>query len=154
MRERDLGVFDGLTGAGIRSHYPEESQRRQRQGKFYYRPPGGESWTDVVQRVRQVLFEQATGAAERRLWIVTHQAVIMAFRLAIEGLNERQLMTIDRDEALPNCSLTRYRKDDNGRLELIAFAESTAVDESRAATTAEPSRSEPATREADEAGHA
>src|SRR4051794_10477869 len=52
LRERDLGVFDGLTGAGIRELFPEEAQRRSKQGKYYYRPAGGESWCDVVLRVR------------------------------------------------------------------------------------------------------
>src|SRR3954463_1037937 len=45
LRERDLGIFDGLTGAGIREHHPAEAERRARLGKFYYRPPRGESWT-------------------------------------------------------------------------------------------------------------
>ena len=52
LRERDLGLFDGMTGQGIKDTYPEEAARRSAMGKFYYRPPGGESWTDVVLRVR------------------------------------------------------------------------------------------------------
>jgi broad specificity phosphatase PhoE len=55
LRERELGVFDGLTAIGIRARYPEEAHRRARLGKFYYRPPGGESWTDVALRVRSLL---------------------------------------------------------------------------------------------------
>ena len=57
LRERDLGAFDGLTGTGIRESFPGESERRSAMGKFYYRPPGGESWTDVALRVRHLLAE-------------------------------------------------------------------------------------------------
>ena len=34
---------------------PEESERRTKLGKFYYQPPSGESWSDVVLRVRALL---------------------------------------------------------------------------------------------------
>ena len=44
LRDRDMGITDQLTAAGIRKQYPEEAQRREWIGKFYYRPPGGESW--------------------------------------------------------------------------------------------------------------
>ena len=59
LRERDFGVFDGMTGHGIREEHPEEAGRRQLLGKFYYRPPGGESWADVALRVRSLLATEA-----------------------------------------------------------------------------------------------
>ena len=123
LRERDLGVFDGLTGVGIREDHPEEAERRARLGKFYYRPPGGESWTDVVLRVRHVLVELASLHVDRRVWIFTHQAVIMSFRLVLEGLDERRLLETDRTEPLGNCSLTRYRRRQEGGLELVSFGD-------------------------------
>jgi len=49
---RDPGPSDGMTGQGTCDTYPEKAKRREAMGKFYYRPPGGESWTDVVLRVR------------------------------------------------------------------------------------------------------
>ncbi|MEE3921664.1 histidine phosphatase family protein [Micromonospora sp. BRA006-A] len=55
LRDRELGVLDGLTAHGVTRRHPEEAQRRTRLGKFYYRPPGGESWTDVALRLRALL---------------------------------------------------------------------------------------------------
>lgn len=72
LRERDLGIFDGLTGQGIKENYPEESERRSRVGKFYYRPPGGESWCDVVLRVRSVLADIRSEYDGERVWIFSH----------------------------------------------------------------------------------
>ncbi|WP_324274822.1 histidine phosphatase family protein [Blastococcus brunescens] len=43
LRERDFGMFDRMTGAGIREQFPDEAARRDMLGKFYYRPPGGEA---------------------------------------------------------------------------------------------------------------
>lgn len=137
LRERDLGIFDGLTGVGIREHHPEEAERRSRLGKFYYRPPGGESWTDVALRVRQVLIDLAALHADRRVWVFTHQAVIMSFRLVLEGLDERRLLDVDRDEPLGNCSITRYVRSEDGALELVSFADTTHLETSEVEETHE-----------------
>ena len=40
LRDRELGVFDRLTFAGIEARFPEEAERRQWHGKFYHRPSG------------------------------------------------------------------------------------------------------------------
>ena len=54
LRDRDLGIFEGLTWRGIQAKYPDLATLRVRVGKFYQRPPGGESWTDVLLRLRSV----------------------------------------------------------------------------------------------------
>ena len=121
LRERDLGLFDGLTSHGIRDSHPEEATRRAALGKFYYRPPGGESWTDVVLRVRSLLIDIRAEHADRRVWVFTHQAVIMAFRYVLESLTEQELLRIDGDAPLANCSRTIYRRSGSGALELVAY---------------------------------
>jgi broad specificity phosphatase PhoE len=139
LRERDLGQLDGLTGRGIRSLHPEEAERRERVGKFYYQPPGGESWADVVLRVRSLLADLRHGFEQERLWLFTHQAVIMSFRFALEGLSEAELLEIDRSEALPNCSLTTYERSPEG-LKLVSFADTVVLDSMPAPVTDEPSQ--------------
>lgn len=127
LRERDLGVFNGLTGVGIRARYPEEAERRRKIGKFYYQPPSGESWCDVALRVRSFLDDLRFGYDDQHVWLFTHQAVVMTFRYVLEGLSEEQLLEIDRTEDLPNASLTVYRRAGD-ELELVRFADTTAVD--------------------------
>jgi broad specificity phosphatase PhoE len=140
LRERDLGVFDGLTSTGIRAEYASEAERRTRLGKFYYKPPSGESWCDVTLRVRSLLADLREGYAGKRVWLFTHQAVIMSFRYVLEDLTEQELLEIDRTTDLPNCSITSYRSSEDG-VDLVKFADTTAVEEAQAPTTAEPSRS-------------
>ena len=137
LRERDLGLFDGLTGKGIRAKYPEEAQRRSHVGKFYYQPPSGESWADVVLRVRSLLADLREGYDGSRVWLFTHQAVIMSFRYALEGLDEEELLDIDRSVSISNASITRYERRDDG-LVLRAFADDGHLATGPAEPTDEP----------------
>ncbi|WP_314038560.1 histidine phosphatase family protein [Dietzia sp. CH92] len=155
LRERDLGILDGYTGRGIRERYPEEAERRDRIGKFYYRPPGGESWTDVLLRVRYLLTDLRQQYAGERVCVFSHQAVIMCFRVALEQMAEKDVLTVDREDPLPNCSVTTYRLAAEGptgsgageRLQLERYADTTAVERADAPTTREtPTTQEEATR--------
>jgi broad specificity phosphatase PhoE len=136
LRERDLGVFDGLTGAGIRARHPEEAARREKLGKFYYQPPSGESWADVAQRARSFLQDLRFGYDDARVWLFTHQAVIMSFRFVLEGIDEAELLDLDREVRIPNCSVTTFRRAGSS-LELDGFAETDALDRHHADVTHE-----------------
>jgi broad specificity phosphatase PhoE len=138
LRERSLGIFDGLTGEGIRRTYPEEAERRRKLGKFYYRPPSGESWADVVLRVRSLLGDLRYGFEDARIWMFSHQAVIMSFRYVLDGLDEQRLLEIDRTSNLGNVSLTTYARGPEG-LELTAFGDTSIVDDAEADVTRERS---------------
>jgi broad specificity phosphatase PhoE len=121
LRERDFGAFDGMTGAGIREQFPDEAKRRDLLGKFYYRPPGGESWSDVALRIRSVLATEGLRYDCERLIIVAHQAVIMVFRYVLEELTEQELLELDKEQQVANASLTRYDRDADGNLRLTNF---------------------------------
>lgn len=129
IRERELGIFDGVTWYGIEATHPEETARRERNGKFYYRPPGGESWADVILRVRSILLELQQRFAGERVWLFSHEAVIMAFRYVVEGLDEERVLALQKEEPLANASMTRYRMID-GALQLVRSEDTTAVRES------------------------
>jgi broad specificity phosphatase PhoE len=139
LRERDLGLFDGLTGLGIRSRHPEEAARRKKVGKFYYQPPNGESWADVALRVRSLLTDLRHGYDGERIWMFTHQAVIMSFRYVLEGLAEKDLLDMDGVAQIPNASMTRFCLDGTA-FQLETFADTAAVEQVDAEVTREPSQ--------------
>jgi broad specificity phosphatase PhoE len=139
LRERDLGAFDRLTWRGIEAEYAQEAERRNHVGKFYYQPPSGESWCDVTLRIRSLLHDLRDGYEGRRVWLFTHQAVIMSFRYVLEGLDEEELLKIDRSTPIANASITTFHRTDEG-LELVSFADTEAVDRSSAERTHEPAR--------------
>lgn len=107
LRDRDMGVTDKLTAAGIRAAYPEEAERRDWLGKFYYRPPGGESWADVVLRVRAVMTDLVNTEKHRRVLVTGHDVVLLLFCYVAEGLDEQQVLARARDNALSNASICR-----------------------------------------------
>ncbi|WP_232548829.1 histidine phosphatase family protein [Propioniciclava soli] len=136
LRERELGIFDGITWYGIKADHPEESDRRDRVGKFYYRPPGGESWADVVLRIRSLLLELQARYPGERVWLFSHEAVIMAFRYVIEGLDAARVVALQKEEPIANCSMTRYVLTD-GALTLVTRDDTSAVEEGGADVTHE-----------------
>jgi broad specificity phosphatase PhoE len=138
LRERDFGAFDGMTGTGIRDQFPDEAKRRDLLGNFYYRPPGGESWSDVALRIRSVLATEGLRYDCERLLVVAHQAVIMVFRYVLEELTEQELMAVDRDEQVANASLTRYDRDADGNLRLTSFNEVEHLEDENEEVTKEP----------------
>ncbi|MFI7211112.1 histidine phosphatase family protein [Micromonospora maritima] len=116
LRDRELGILDGLTGHGVRKRYPEEAQRRARLGKFYYRPPGGESWTDVALRLRALLGDLRRDHEGGRVLLFGHDALVFLLRYLVEGLTEEELMALTREQVIANCSVTGWRADRAGRL--------------------------------------
>jgi len=110
LRDRELGVLDALTGLGVQRRLPLEAARRQWLGKFYYRPPGGESWADVALRVRSLLADLDREEDGRRVLLVCHDAVISLFRYVAERIPEQELMEDARIRAIPNAAITRLER--------------------------------------------
>lgn len=125
LREKEFGIFDRLTKHGIRQKYPEQAEYRSILGKFYHRPPGGESWCDVILRLRSVIDTITRDYRRERVLIVSHQVVVNCFRYLLERLTEEQILAIERAQDVANCSVTSYAFDKNlgrhGKLALRLF---------------------------------
>jgi len=143
LREKEFGILDGLTTSGVASVYPDQAEFRRILGKFYHRPPGGESWCDVIFRLRSLMDTIALHYAGRRVMIVAHQVVVLCLRYVIENLTEDEILAIDNQGDVANCSVTEYRFDpegpQGGALKLVRYND--VVDhEGSAPVTAEPDR--------------
>lgn len=111
LREKEFGILDRLTKYGIQQRHPTLSEQRTHVGKFYFRPPGGESWCDVILRLRNMVGTLTRDYRGERVMIIAHQVVVNCFRYLLEGLNEQQILEIDRRGDVPNCSVTFYEFD-------------------------------------------
>lgn len=79
FRERDVGVFEGLTQADARERYPQLwSQNITRQWELG--PTGGESIADVVKRVRGGLIDLESRYPSKRVLLVAHGFVAKTIR--------------------------------------------------------------------------
>jgi broad specificity phosphatase PhoE len=108
LREREFGIFDRLTTIGIRDRFPEEAAHRRRLGKFYHRPPGGESWADVILRLRSAMNTINLHYCNKRVLIVCHQVVVLCFRYILESLDEETILRIDKQGDVLNCGIAAY----------------------------------------------
>ncbi|OYW16624.1 MAG: histidine phosphatase family protein [Novosphingobium sp. 12-64-8] len=111
LREKEFGVLDGLTTVGIHELQPQQAEFRKLLGKFYHRPPGGESWCDVIFRLRALMDTVSLHYSGRRVMIVAHQVVVLCLRYILENLSEEQILAIDREGEVANCGITEYRFD-------------------------------------------
>jgi len=111
LREKEFGILDRLTTLGISHNYPELYQQRQHVGKFYFRPPGGESWCDVILRLRSVLDTITREYRAERVLIVGHQVTVNCLRYLLERLDEATILAFDRAGDVPNCSVSSYSFD-------------------------------------------
>jgi len=124
LRDRELGILDLLTTRGVDARYPAEAARRRHLGKFYYRPPGGESWADLALRVRAFLSDLDRACDGSRVLVVAHDAVIMTIRYVCEALTERQVLDLARHTPVRNAAVTRLVRDPSaGTWALAAFNE-------------------------------
>jgi broad specificity phosphatase PhoE len=122
IREIEFGILDGLTKEGIKKRYPEEHARREREGKYWYRPPGGESRPDVALRVHSFLGTLTRDYRGKNVLIVCHSVVVLVFRHLLERWSEDQYLRVDREEDVLNCSVTAYRYDPrHGKLALECY---------------------------------
>ena len=137
LREREFGVLDGLTKQGILAQWPEEAARRSEVGKFYHRPPGGESWTDALLRVRSAVADLRHDCAGERVLVVAHQVVVLLLRYVVEGMTEAEVLAVDRAGEVANCSVTSYVLDGGG-LRLERYNDVTHLAAEDEAVTVEP----------------
>ena len=134
LRDREMGEWDGLTWRGIVARHPQEAERAQLVGRFFHRPPGGESWADICLRLRSVLADVARELAGRRVLVVAHDVVVQLTRVLLEGLSEADAVELVTSTAYANCGLTVFGQGDGG-LEMHRYNWTAPVDEQGGPTT-------------------
>jgi probable phosphoglycerate mutase len=114
LREKELGILNRLTRDGVLARHPDQAALRAELGKFYYRPPSGESWCDVILRLRSFVAELQLQHAGERVLVVAHQVVVLCFRYLLEGMTEGEILEVDRQGDVANCSLSAYESSPEG----------------------------------------
>jgi 2,3-bisphosphoglycerate-dependent phosphoglycerate mutase len=144
LREKEFGILDRLTSAGIREMHPEQAEFRRILGKFYHRPPAGESWCDVILRLRSMTDTVSLHHADKRVLIVAHQVVVLCLRYLLENMDEAQILAVDREGDVANCSVTEYLFDPangpDGALGLKRYNFVAPLRKAGTPVTAEPDR--------------
>jgi broad specificity phosphatase PhoE len=142
LREKEFGILDRLTRAGIERSHPQQAEFRRLLGKFYHRPPGGESWCDVILRLRSALDTMSLHYDGCRVLVVAHQVVVLCMRYLIEHMTEEQILKVDLEGDVANCAVTEYRLDatqgQHGALVLHRYNFVAPLERAGAPVTAKP----------------
>jgi 2,3-bisphosphoglycerate-dependent phosphoglycerate mutase len=142
LREKEFGILDRLTRSGIERDHAQQAEFRRLLGKFYHRPPGGESWCDVILRLRSALDTMSLHYDGCRVLVVSHQVVVLCLRYLLEQMTEEQILAIDAERDVANCGLTEYRFDSkrgkHGSLVLTRYNFVAPLEEAGAPVTAQP----------------
>lgn len=118
LNEADRGIWSSdADHAKVSERYPGEVERRAKLGWYMYRPPGGENWPDIEQRIHswcEGLLRRFDGDNfNRRAYVIRHGHWDLCFQYLSSGCNPADF--IDRDrykvEAVDNGAITVYRRD-------------------------------------------
>ncbi|MFF1574793.1 histidine phosphatase family protein [Leifsonia sp. NPDC058292] len=137
LRDRELGILDALTALGVDARLPAEAARRRWLGKFYYRPPGGEAWTDVALRIRSFA-RDLDWTDDRPIVVFAHDAVVSLFLFVFLGLTEEQLNEFLVTRVVGNASITSLVRDDDGAWTVETFSDDTHLSAAGVAATEHP----------------
>jgi len=116
IRERDPGYTYGMTAEEASAAFPWLQRHFEVVGKFFGRPPGGESVADVALRVGPFFKKINAENAAESLLIVTHGGVISSFRYYIEGWGYQQARELVGEASSACCGVTvfEYNKEKDG----------------------------------------
>lgn len=104
LRERNYGAFEGRTFTEVERDFPAEYERFRTRDPHYV-PPGGESAAQFRDRVMAALERIASGAAGKRVAVITHGGVLgIVYRHAMDIPLEAR-----RGYSLANASLNHFR---------------------------------------------
>ncbi|HEX4812070.1 MAG TPA: histidine phosphatase family protein [Nonomuraea sp.] len=120
LRDQEQGAFAHLNLAAIRERFPEAVARREAEGAYAFRPPGGESLADVVTRLRDFLGHLGARAGGRRVLIVAHDSVVLGLRHVAAGGPDAELAAVLAFAPVLNASVSVWRTG-GGRFELVRF---------------------------------
>ena len=106
--DRLLGDLEMLTRAAIAERFPAEPERSRQAGDYFYRPPGGETFADIAERLGSFLADLNRDHAGQRVAVVAHDAIVLMMRYLIEGLDWDGLAEVARAGQVRNASITTF----------------------------------------------
>ncbi len=108
LRERDPGYIWHMTKAEVDCHFPWMQEYHRRVGKFFYRPPGGQSIAELADgRVHSMIGTAIRDRPGEVVWFVCHGHVARALRFNLERITIADTDAMVR-EPIPNVAVTRY----------------------------------------------
>ena len=110
LRERDPGYTYDMTEREARKHFPYLQAYWDNFGPFFAKPPGGESFAEMSQRLHDFKEEIFNASPNQVLWFVTHGGPIRLYRFLLERWPHESITNWEHP-APGNCGITAYKFD-------------------------------------------
>ncbi len=98
LRERNFGIFQGLTLSEMQEKFPQERQDFE-QNDFEYIIPEGESLKQLRQRSFQILTAIAQQSLGETIVVITHGGILMCFLEEVLGIIHKKPLPFKQDNA-------------------------------------------------------
>lgn len=108
LAEAQRGIYHTMTHEQIAQQYPQEIERKTREGLYHYRPFGGENWADVELRIHSFLGTLTRDYAGQNVLIVVHGHWLILFQRLMERFSIEESIRRYKDEVVDNASVTIF----------------------------------------------
>jgi probable phosphoglycerate mutase len=108
LAEANRGHYHVLTHEQMLARYPEEVERKKREGLYHYRPFGGENWPDIEQRIHSFLGTLTRDCEDEDVVIVVHGHWLILFQKLVHRFTIVEALRRYHGHVVANASVTRY----------------------------------------------
>lgn len=109
LAEGQRGIWHTMTEDQIKAHLPWEIERKNREGLYHYRPPGGENWPDIELRIHSFLGTLNRDYDGQKVLIVVHGHWLILLQRLIHHFSIEEAMRRYRHAGFENTSVTIYK---------------------------------------------
>ncbi len=122
LAEANRGIYHTYTREEIRTHFPKELERKEREGLYHHRPIGGENWPDIELRIHSFLGTLARDCGGKSVLIVVHGFWLILFQRLMHHFPIEEAEARYKGQVVPNASVTAYESSEltGGRLTLMS----------------------------------
>ncbi|MDP1689581.1 MAG: histidine phosphatase family protein [bacterium] len=118
LAEVSRGIYNYFSLNQIKEKYPEELKRKDFEGLYHYRPPGGENWPDIELRIHSFIETLKNEHEEENVVISGHNLWLVLFQKIIQHYSISEAMERFNNSGFENASITLYESPTHKRLAL------------------------------------
>ena len=112
LAESNRGIWHVMSLEEVTKSMPWEVERREREGLYHYRPPGGENWPDLEIRIMHFVEWLNREYAGKRVLVVGHGTWLLVLERVLTRINIEEMFEIyngsKHDTFYENTSVTIY----------------------------------------------
>jgi len=108
LAEAQRGIWHAMTREEMRECCPWEFDRKDREGLYHYRAPGGENWPDVEMRIHSFLSTVSRDLDGQDVLMVVHGHWLILFQRLIHHFSIDEVLKRYREALFENASVTAY----------------------------------------------